>query len=95
MAALQHLEALTSGVSRTANIQRALLPAMLQWFADAPNPDAGLLGFRQISDALGSTAWYLKTLRDEGQVAQRFAVILASSRSPPTCCNGLPTGSGC
>ena len=46
-AALRHLEALTAGVSRTAQIQRTLLPAMLQWFADAPDPDAGLFGFRQ------------------------------------------------
>jgi [glutamine synthetase] adenylyltransferase / [glutamine synthetase]-adenylyl-L-tyrosine phosphorylase len=79
-AALRHLEALTSGVSRTANIQRALLPAMLGWFADGPNPDAGLFGFRQISEALGSTHWYLQTLRDEGHVAQRFAMLLATSR---------------
>jgi len=79
-AALRHLEALTSGVSRTASIQRTLLPAMLGWFADAPNPDAGLFGFRKISEALGSTHWYLKTLRDEGQVAQRLALVLASSR---------------
>ena len=79
-AALRHLEALTSGLSRTASIQRTLLPAMLGWFADAPNPDAGLFGFRKISEALGSTHWYLKTLRDEGQVAQRLALVLASSR---------------
>jgi glutamate-ammonia-ligase adenylyltransferase len=78
--ALRHLEALTSGVSRTAAIQRALLPAMLEWFADAPDPDAGLFGFRRISESLGSTHWYLKTLRDEGQVAERLARILATSR---------------
>jgi glutamate-ammonia-ligase adenylyltransferase len=79
-AALRHLEALTSGVSRTAAIQRALLPAMLEWFADAPDPDAGLFGFRRISESLGSTHWYLKTLRDEGQVAERLARLLATSR---------------
>ncbi len=79
-AALRHLEALTSGVSRTASIQRALLPAMLVWFADAPDPDAGLFGFRRISESLGSTHWYLKTLRDEGQVAERLARLLATSR---------------
>jgi [glutamine synthetase] adenylyltransferase / [glutamine synthetase]-adenylyl-L-tyrosine phosphorylase len=78
--ALRHLEALTSGVSRTAAIQRALLPAMLQWFADAPDPDGGLFGFRRISESLGSTHWYLKTLRDEGQVAERLARLLATSR---------------
>jgi glutamate-ammonia-ligase adenylyltransferase len=79
-AALRHLEALTSGVSRTARIQRALLPAMLDWFADAPDPDAGLFGFRRISESLGDTPWYLKTLRDEGQVAERLATLLATSR---------------
>ncbi len=67
-------------MSRTAAIQRALLPAMLEWFADAPDPDAGLFGFRRISESLGSTHWYLKTLRDEGQVAERLARILATSR---------------
>ncbi|MGC4111582.1 MAG: bifunctional [glutamine synthetase] adenylyltransferase/[glutamine synthetase]-adenylyl-L-tyrosine phosphorylase [Nocardioides sp.] len=78
--ALRHLEALTSGVSRTSAIQRALLPAMLEWFADAPDPDAGLFGFRRISESLGSTHWYLKTLRDEGEVAERLARLLATSR---------------
>ncbi len=79
-AALRHLEALTSGVSRTAAIQRTLLPVLLEWFADAPDPDAGLLGFRKISEALGRTPWYLKTLRDEGQVAHRLTRVLATSR---------------
>jgi glutamate-ammonia-ligase adenylyltransferase len=79
-AALRHLEALTKGVSRTARIQRTLLPVMLEWFADAPDPDAGLFGFRRISEALGATPWYLRLLRDEGQAAQRMAQILATSR---------------
>ncbi len=79
-AALRHLEALTAGVTRTAQIQRTLLPVMLEWFADAPDPDAGLFGFRRISEALGSTPWYLRLLRDEGEAAQRMAQVLATSR---------------
>lgn len=78
--ALRHLEALTSGVSRTARIQRTLLPVLLEWFADAPDPDAGLFGFRRLSESLGDTHWYLTTLRDEGQVAERLARVLATSR---------------
>ncbi|KAB2345469.1 bifunctional [glutamine synthetase] adenylyltransferase/[glutamine synthetase]-adenylyl-L-tyrosine phosphorylase [Actinomadura rudentiformis] len=78
--ALRHIEALTSGVSRRASIQRTLLPVMLGWFADAPDPDAGLLGFRRVSDALGTTPWYLRLLRDEVTVAERMARVLASSR---------------
>ena len=78
--ALRNMEALTSGVSRRATIQRALLPVLLGWFADAPDPDAGLLAFRQVSDALGSTPWYLRLLRDEGAAAERMARVLASSK---------------
>ncbi|TDD97134.1 bifunctional [glutamine synthetase] adenylyltransferase/[glutamine synthetase]-adenylyl-L-tyrosine phosphorylase [Actinomadura rubrisoli] len=78
--ALRHIEALTAGVSRRAAIQRTLLPVMLGWFADAPDPDAGLLGFRQVSDALGTTPWYLRLLRDEVSVAERMAWVLGSSR---------------
>lgn len=78
--ALRHLESLTSGVTRRAVIQRTLLPVMLEWFADTPDPDAGLLGFRRVSEALGTTPWYLRLLRDESVTAQRLAIILGSSR---------------
>ena len=78
--ALRHIEALTSGVSRRAAIQRTLLPVMLEWFADAAQPDAGLLAFRQVSDALGDSPWYLRLLRDDTNVARRMARLLASSR---------------
>jgi len=79
-AALRHIAALSQGVTRQAEIQRQLLPAMLGWFAQAPNPDHGLLAFRQVSEALGTTPWYLRALRDEGTMAERLARILASSR---------------
>ncbi len=79
-AALRHLEALTEGVSRRAAIQQTLLPVMLGAFAGAADPDAGLLSFRQVSDALGSTPWFLRLLRDEGEAAERLARLLAGSR---------------
>ena len=86
-AALSHLQALSIGLSRTATIQRVLLPAMLDAFAEAADPDAGLKAYRQVSDALGRTPWYLRLLRDEGTgggtggggAAERLARLLASS----------------
>ena len=78
--AIRHLQALTSGVSRRAAIQKTLLPVMLGWFADGPDPDAGLLGFRQVSDALGATPWYLRLLRDESVAAERLAFVMSASR---------------
>ncbi len=85
--AFGHLQALTRGLSRTAAVQRVLLPAMLESFADAADPDAGLLAYRRVSDALGRTPWYLRLLRDEGGVgppvaggtAERLARLLATS----------------
>ncbi|MGC3992581.1 MAG: bifunctional [glutamine synthetase] adenylyltransferase/[glutamine synthetase]-adenylyl-L-tyrosine phosphorylase [Propionicimonas sp.] len=79
-AALRHIEALSHGMTRQAEIQRQLLPAMLTWFAAGPNPDHGLLAFRQVSEELGSTPWYLRTLRDGDVMAEHLAKILASSR---------------
>ncbi len=78
--ALRHISALTTGFSRKAAIQRTLLPAMLGWFADAPSPDPGLLAFRQVSEALGRSPWYLRLLRDDTNVAWRMARLLASGR---------------
>jgi len=77
--ALRHVQALTQGVSRRAHIQRALLPAMLGQFADAPDPDAGLLAYRQVSDRLGTTPWFLRLVRDEGLVAERLPTLLGTS----------------
>jgi len=82
-AAMRHLTALTTGVTRKAAIQRTLLPVMLGWFADSADPDAGLLNFRKVSDSLGSTPWYLRLLRDEGASAENLARILSSGRLAP------------
>ncbi|MGK5730687.1 bifunctional [glutamine synthetase] adenylyltransferase/[glutamine synthetase]-adenylyl-L-tyrosine phosphorylase [Streptomyces sp. URMC 124] len=82
-AALRHLEALASGVSRKAAIQRTLLPVLLGWFADSADPDAGLRGFRMVSDALGRTPWYLRLLRDEGAAAENLARVLSAGRLAP------------
>ncbi len=82
-AALRHLEALASGVTRRSAIQRTLLPVLLGWFADSADPDAGLLGFRKVSEALGKTPWYLRLLRDEGAAAENLARVLSAGRLAP------------
>ncbi|NDB18021.1 MAG: bifunctional [glutamine synthetase] adenylyltransferase/[glutamine synthetase]-adenylyl-L-tyrosine phosphorylase [Actinobacteria bacterium] len=79
-AALRHVQSLAQGVSRRAAIQRTLLPVVLSWLAESPMPDAGLLAFRRLSEELGETHWYLRTLRDESQTAERLVRVLGSSR---------------
>ncbi len=70
-------------MTRKAAIQRTLLPVLLGWFADSADPDAGLLNFRKVSDALGKTPWYLRLLRDEGAAAENLARVLSAGRLAP------------
>ncbi|HKS48911.1 MAG TPA: bifunctional [glutamine synthetase] adenylyltransferase/[glutamine synthetase]-adenylyl-L-tyrosine phosphorylase [Amycolatopsis sp.] len=81
--ALQHIKALTAGVSRRASIQHALLPVLLDLFADTPDPDGALLAYRKVSEALEDTPWYLRVLRDEGAVVERLACLLGTSKLVP------------
>ncbi|MDK1360950.1 bifunctional [glutamine synthetase] adenylyltransferase/[glutamine synthetase]-adenylyl-L-tyrosine phosphorylase [Arthrobacter sp. zg-Y1219] len=78
--AMRHIEALTVGISRRAALQRQLLPVLLGWLADGVDPDAGLLGFRRLSESLGETHWYLGMLRDSSAAGERLCSILSSSR---------------
>ncbi|HEY0815701.1 MAG TPA: bifunctional [glutamine synthetase] adenylyltransferase/[glutamine synthetase]-adenylyl-L-tyrosine phosphorylase [Pseudonocardia sp.] len=81
--ALGHLRALSGGVSRAASIQQTLLPVLLDELARSPDPDRGLLAYRRVSEALASTPWYLRLLRDEGLVAERLMRLLGTSALVP------------
>ena len=78
--ALVHIQALTSGLSRRAAIQKQLLPVLLQWFAEGTDPDAALLAFRRLSEDLGESHWYLRMLRDSSGAARAMTQVLANSR---------------
>jgi [glutamine synthetase] adenylyltransferase / [glutamine synthetase]-adenylyl-L-tyrosine phosphorylase len=77
--AVEHIRALTQGVSRRATIQRTLLPVLLRWMAEGPAPDRALLAFRRLSDALGESNWYLRMLRDSSGAAHSLTTILSES----------------
>lgn len=78
--ALNHIKALSSGLSRRAAIQKQLLPVLLQWFAEGTDPDQALLAFRRLSEDLGDSPWYLKMLRDSSGAAHRMTQVLSNSR---------------
>ncbi|MDT7763037.1 MAG: [glutamine synthetase] adenylyltransferase / [glutamine synthetase]-adenylyl-L-tyrosine [Mycobacterium sp.] len=81
--ALTHLAALTSHGGRRGRVQQVLLPTLLDWLSDTPDPDSGLLAYRRISEALADQRWYLSTLRDEGAVAKRLMQVLGTSAYVP------------
>ena len=90
--ALQHIRALTSGLSRRAQIQRQLLPVLLQWFSEGTDPDSALLAFRRLSENLGESHWYLRMLRDSSGAAERLSTALSNSRLATALLELIPEG---
>jgi len=78
--AIQHIEALTAGLSRRAQIQRQLLPVLLEWFGRGTDPDTALVAFRRLSENLGESHWYLRMLRDSSGAAERLTSALSNSK---------------
>lgn len=78
--AMRQIEALTEGLSRRAAILRQLLPVMIGWMGMGADPDQGLLSFRRLSDAIGSSHWFMGMLRDSRLVAKRLSYICSGSR---------------
>jgi [glutamine synthetase] adenylyltransferase / [glutamine synthetase]-adenylyl-L-tyrosine phosphorylase len=81
--ALTHLAALINQSGRRGRVQAVLLPKLLDWLSDTPDPDAGLLAYRRVSEALTAERWYLATLRDKPAVAKRLMHVFGTSAYVP------------
>ncbi|CPR03435.1 bifunctional glutamine-synthetase adenylyltransferase/deadenyltransferase [Mycobacterium bohemicum DSM 44277] len=81
--ALKHMSALVNQSGRRGRVQSVLLPRLLNWLSYAPDPDAGLLSYRRLSEALAGERWYLSTLRDKPAVAKRLMHVLGTSAYVP------------
>lgn len=88
--ALNHIQALTSGLSRRAAIQKSLLPVLIQWFGEASEPDTALLAFRRLSEDLGESPWFLRMLRDSSGAANRLTTVLSLSRLATSLLEKIP-----
>jgi [glutamine synthetase] adenylyltransferase / [glutamine synthetase]-adenylyl-L-tyrosine phosphorylase len=81
--ALTHLAALINQSGRRGRVQAVLLPKLLDWLSDTPDPDVGLLAYRRVSEVLTPERWYLATLRDKPAVAKRLMHVLGTSAYVP------------
>jgi glutamate-ammonia-ligase adenylyltransferase len=81
--ALNHMSVLVNQSGRRGRVQSVLLPRLLNWMSYAPDPDAGLLAYRRLSEALAAESWYLATLRDKPAVAKRLMHVLGTSAYVP------------
>lgn len=78
--AAQAIEDLTTGMSRRSRLMQQLLPLMVEWLADTPNPDMGLSQLTTLVAASRDNAELTSILRDRPTAAQRLCHLLGSSR---------------
>lgn len=79
-AAMVHVHALTSGISRASRINHILLPQILLWVGIGQNPDMGLMMWRRWVETIGSSGPYLGFVRDSPTALERLCHIFANSR---------------
>ena len=78
--AAKAFEALTAGLSRRSAMMQQLLPLMLDWLADSPDPDLGLNQLAKLVESSADQAELTGTVRDRPVAAQRLCHLLGSSR---------------
>ncbi len=78
--ALKFLGDLTAGLSRRAQLMRGLLPVMLDWMSEAPDPDLAVSAFRDIALRVGGNPAALGALRDSPPVVELLCRVLGTSK---------------
>jgi glutamate-ammonia-ligase adenylyltransferase len=76
----QAIVELTRGLSRSSKLMLQLLPLVLDWLSTTPDPDAGLLGLRQLASGPAESLAMAAAFRDSPEVARRLAIVLGTSR---------------
>lgn len=79
-AARRAFDDLTAGLSRRSNLMQRLLPLMLDWLSDSPDPDLGLAQLRLLVTTTPDNATLVAALRDSPAAAERLCRLLGTSR---------------
>lgn len=79
-AAVRTFETLTAGLSRRSRLMHQMLPLILDWLADSPDPDLGLDQLRLLAANVPDHAELITALHDRPEVGRRLAYLLGSSR---------------
>ena len=69
---------LTRGLTRSSRLMHQLLPLVLGWLADSPDPDQGLLGLRTLASGAGASE-LVRSFRESAETARRLCTVLGTS----------------
>ncbi|MDP9072518.1 MAG: bifunctional [glutamine synthetase] adenylyltransferase/[glutamine synthetase]-adenylyl-L-tyrosine phosphorylase [Actinomycetota bacterium] len=76
----QALAELTRGLTRSSRLMQEMLPLLLSWLSESPDPDLGLLGLRTLATGPHRAAQLVATFRDSPEAARRLCLLVGTSR---------------
>ena len=76
----QAVAELTRGLTRSSRLMQQMLPLLLDWLSESPDPDAGLLGLRALASGAQRSMELAVAFRDSPEVARRLCLLLGTSR---------------
>ena len=76
----QALHELTRGLTRSSRLMQQLLPLLLDWLSESPDPDQGLVGLRTLVGAPHRRDLLVTAFRESPEVARRLCLLLGTSR---------------
>ncbi len=76
----QAMAELTRGLTRTSRLMQQVLPLVLSWLSESPNPDLGLLGLRTLFSSGHRTSELVSTFRESPEAARRLCLLCGTSR---------------
>ncbi|MGH9297789.1 MAG: putative nucleotidyltransferase substrate binding domain-containing protein, partial [Acidimicrobiales bacterium] len=68
------------GLTRSSRLMQQLLPVLLGWLAETPDPDQGLLALRNLSGVAHQRDVVVAGFRDSPELARRLCIVLGTSR---------------
>ncbi len=71
---------LTRGLNRTSRLMQQMLPLMLDWLSNAPDPDLGLFLWRNMLSGPQRTSQLVEAFRESPEVARHLCLLLGTSR---------------
>lgn len=69
---------LTAGFSRTSRLMEQLLPHLLDWLSQSPDPDLGLLGLRSLAEQRHHQVSLRTVFRDSPEAARQLCTLLGT-----------------
>lgn len=74
------LRELTRGLTRSSRLMTQMLPLLLAWLSESPDPDLGLLGLRILAEGRQRSTELAVGFRESPEAARRLCLLLGTSR---------------